>query len=65
MIKFDNNIISHITSYVIDLTQLKKFHIRTYLKVDLFLIIYHLIYLTFLINFCNQFLQSTLSINLY
>ncbi len=38
------------TSHIIDLMQLKQFYIITHLKVDLLLIIYHLIYLTFLLN---------------
>ena len=43
------------TSYVIDPMQLGQFSIITYLKTDLFLIIYYLSYLIFLINFSNQF----------
>ncbi len=35
------------------------------LKVDLSLIIYHLTYLTFLVNFDNQIFELTFSINLY
>ncbi len=48
------------TSYMMDLTWLRQFYIITYLKIDLSLIIYHLTYLTFLvnqtfwINFLNQ-----------
>ncbi len=45
--------ISHITIYIMDLIQLESFNIINYLKVDLFLIIYHLIYLTFSINLLN------------
>ena len=51
--KFDNQIISHINNYVIDLTQLKQFDIITYPKIDLFFITYYLIYLIFLINLFN------------
>ena len=53
------------TNHMIDLTQSGQFHIITYLKFDLSLIIYYLIYLTFLINFCNQLFESTFLINLY
>ena len=42
------------TSHIIDLTQLKEFYSITYPKIDLFLIIYYLSYLTFLINLLNQ-----------
>ena len=63
--KSNNHIISHITSYVIDLTQLKQFYIITYLKVNLFLIVYHLTYLTFLVNLCNQSFELIFSINLF
>ncbi len=41
-----------------NLTQLGKFDILTYLKVNFSLIIYYLTYLTFLVNLCNQLLQS-------
>ncbi len=58
----DNHMIIHITSHVIDLTQLEQFYILTYLKVDLPLIIRHLTYLTFLINLCNHPFKSTFSI---
>ena len=54
---------SHMTSYIMDLTRSRQFHIITYLKVDLLLIIRHLIYLiksTFQINF----LKLTYVINL-
>ena len=47
------------TSHVIDLTWLRQFHIIIYLEVDLLLIIRHLIYLTFLVNFLNQLFKST------
>ncbi len=47
------------TSHVIDLTWSRQFYIITYLKVDLSLIIYHLIYLTFLVNLSNQLFEST------
>ena len=45
--------ISYMTSHVIDLTQLRRFNIITYLKINLFFIIYYLIYLIFLINIFN------------
>ena len=54
MIKSDNCIISYITFYMIDLTQLKQFNIITYFKVDFSLIINYLIYLLFSINFFNK-----------
>ncbi len=61
----DNHIISHMTSYVIDLIQLRQFHIITHSKVDLSLIIRHLIYLTFLVNLHNQLFEPTFLINLF
>ncbi len=42
------------TSHMIEPTWLGQFYIITYLEVDLFLIICHLIYLIFLVNFYNQ-----------
>ena len=54
---------NYMTSYIIHLTQSRQFHIIIYLKVDFFLIICHLIYLTFLVNFYNQLLKSTFEIN--
>lgn len=42
---------SYLTCYMIDLTQSRWFDILTYLKVDFYLIIHHLTYLIFLINF--------------
>ncbi len=56
--------ISHMTSYIIDLTWLGQFHIITYLKVNLLSIIRYLTYLTFLDNFHNQLFESTYVINL-
>ena len=47
------------TSHVINLILLEQFHILTYSKVVFLLIIYHLTYLTFLVNFLNQFFKST------
>ena len=44
--RFDNYIISH----MIDLTQLGRFDIIIYLKINFFFHIYYLIYLIFLIN---------------
>ena len=55
IIKSNIYIISHMTSHMIDLTQLRQFHIIIYSKIDFSLIICYLIYLTFLINFYNQF----------
>ncbi len=51
--EFDNYIISHMTSHVINLIKSGQFYIITYLEFDFSLIIYHLTYLTFLVNFCN------------
>ncbi len=62
--KFDNHMISHMTSHVIDLTRSRKFYIITYLKADFSLIIYHLTYLTFLANLYNQLFKLTFAINL-
>ena len=42
------------TSHVINLNQLKRFDIIIYLKVIFSLIIYYLIYLTYLTNIFNQ-----------
>ena len=42
------------TNQVMDLTCLGQFYITTHIKVDLLLIIYHLIYLIFLINLNNE-----------
>ncbi len=50
---------------VIDLTQSGQFHIITYLKFNLSLIIGDLIYLTFLVNLYNQTFELTFSINLH
>ncbi len=55
IMEYNNHIISYITSYMIDLTQLKRFDIIIYPKVNLFLIIHQLTYLTFLVNLFNQF----------
>ena len=51
-------------SHVIDLTKSGQFHIITYPKVDLSLIICHLTYLTFLVNLLNQHFESFYAINL-
>ncbi len=61
----DNQMISHMTSHVIDLIQLEQFYIITYLEVDLSLIIHYLTYLNFLINFHNQRFKSAFTINLF
>ncbi len=47
------------TSYIMDLTQLRQFGIITYPKVDFSFIIYYLTYLIFLIKLLNQLFQST------
>ncbi len=47
IMKSDNHMISLIISQVIDLSQLRRFDIIIYLKVDLFLINCYLIYLIF------------------
>ena len=43
-----------------DLTQSRQFYIITYLKFDFLLIIYHLTYLTFLVNFLNKSLNQSM-----
>ena len=48
-----------------NLTQLEQFYIINYFEVDFYLIIYHLTYLTFLVNFYNQSSKSIFLINLY
>ena len=53
IIKSDNHIINHITSYIIYSNQLGQFHIITYFKVDFALIIYYMTYLILLTNFHN------------
>ncbi len=65
IIKSDNHIISYTTSYMIDLTQLRQFHILIYLEVDLSFIICHLTYLTFSINLYNQLFELFFTINLF
>ena len=55
----DSHMISHMTSHVMDLTRSGRFGIITYPEVDLSLIIRHLTYLTFSVNFLNQPSQST------
>ena len=47
IIKSDIHIISHMANHVIDLIQLEQFYIITYLKINFFLTLYYLIYLTF------------------
>ena len=57
----------HISSYVMDLTRSRQFHIITYLEVDLSLIIHHLTYLiesTFQFNLLDQPFKSIFWINL-
>ncbi len=53
----NNYMISYMN--VIDITELEQFGIIIYSKVDLSFIIYHLIYLTFLVNLLNQSSQLT------
>lgn len=45
-------------SHKINLTQSRQFYIITYSDIDFFLIIHHLIYLTFSVNFHNQLLYQ-------
>lgn len=57
IIKSNNDIINHIISYMIDLIQLEQFNIITYLEINIFLIIYYIIYLiksTFTTNLLNE-----------
>lgn len=61
----DNNIISHMTSHIMDLTQLRSFPIITYLKVDISLILRYLIYPIFLVNLHNKPFESIFAINLF
>ncbi len=63
--KSDNHMISYMTSHVMDFTRSGQFHIITYFKDDLSLIIHYLTYLTFLINLHNQPFKSTFTINLF
>ena len=42
-----------------DLTLLRQFYIIIYLEIDFLLIIHHLTYLIFLVNFLNQPFEST------
>ncbi len=50
--------ISHMTSPMINLTQLREFSIITYFKIDLSFIMHYLTYLTFLTNLLNEPYQS-------
>ncbi len=52
------------TSYMIDLTWSGQFHIITHPEINFWLIIYHLTYLTFLVNLPNQHFKSSFWINL-
>ena len=56
---------SYMTSHVIDLIKLGQFYIITHSKIDLLLIICHLTYLIFLVNFPNQIFESSYAINLF
>ena len=51
------------TSHVIDLIWSGQFHIITYPKINLLLIICYLIYLIFLVNLSNQPFKSTFQIH--
>ncbi len=50
IMEFNNHIISHMTSHMINLTQSGRFSIIIYSKIDFSLIIHYLTYLIFLIN---------------
>ncbi len=63
--KFKNHMISHMISHMIDLTQLGQFHIIIYTKINPFLIMCYLTYLTFWINLHNKLFESTFVINLF
>ncbi len=53
------------TDHMIDLTWSEQFHIISHLEVNFLLIICHLTYLIFSVNFCNQPFESSFTINLF